>query len=68
VGEFTNTQIIFIGTLDNPETFDGPSWYFGAESHLPNWYILKDDVPKVRADTDENIIAAFAAVEKAKDS
>ena len=64
IGDFTETQIIFIGTLDNPETFDGPSWYFGAESHLPNWYTLKDDVPKVRADTDENILAAFATAEK----
>jgi hypothetical protein len=64
IGELSTTQVIFIGTLDSPEDFDGPGWYFGAESHLPNWYILRDDVPRIRADTDPRIQAAFAAAEK----
>jgi adenylate cyclase len=68
IGDLAETQIIFIGTLDEPHRYDGPGWYFGAESHLPNWYILKDDVPQIRADTDENIKAAFAAAERGSDS
>lgn len=63
IGDFRQYQIMLIGTLDEPSQFDGPKQYFGIESHLPNWVMLQDGVPQIRADTSPVIVEAFASVE-----
>ena len=62
VGEYTATRAVFIGTLDRPEGFDGPGHHFGIESHLPNWVILEDGIPQLRADDAPWLAKAWASV------
>ena len=62
VPPFNDMMIVFIGTLDHPEEYDGPQHHFGIESHLDNWLILGEGVPTRKADGDPQLAEAWASV------
>ncbi len=53
---------VYIGTLDDPQAFEGPQYHFGIESHLQHWMILGDGVLQLQADGDSRLAEAWAAV------
>ena len=61
-GQLQDMMIVFIGTLDHPEDYDGPQGHFGTESLLAKWIILGDDVPKREADGTRWLVEAWASV------
>ena len=61
-GEFTATRSIFIGTLDHPDSFEGPGHYFGIESHLPDWIPLREGVPQLATEDAPWLTELWASV------
>jgi hypothetical protein len=65
VGRFSASQFILVGTLDDPNSVEGPRHYFGIEDHLEKWLPLQDGRPTYRADTNPYIRQAFDLVKEA---
>jgi hypothetical protein len=57
-----NRPSVYIGTLDHPENVASPEFYMGVESHIPDWVILAENVPALRADTEPRLLRAWEAV------
>ncbi len=57
---------VYIGTLNDPQAFEGPQYHYGVESHLHRWMILGDGVSQLQADGDSRLAEAWAAVGEEK--
>lgn len=53
-----------LGTLDDPGEFAGPQFYLGIESHLDEWLLLEENLPRINCDEDEGLTKARATAKQ----